>query len=255
MSHAAETARTAPGSDTTHGDTSRSDTSHSDTSHSPQRRLAAVLFDMDGTLFDSEKLWDVSLDELAAHLGGVMTPELRRSLVGSNLAESVTMVHDALGVHADPHESGQFLLRRTKELFGPGMQWKLGAVDLVGAVRAAEIPRAIVTSTPRELTDVALANFPVGSFDVVICGDEVTHTKPHPESYLSAAARLGADPRDSVAIEDSPRGIASAEAAGCPVVAVPSEVPVPSAPGRIVIDSLVGVTVDWLRTLPARFAG
>ncbi len=209
---------------------------------------------MDGTLFDSEKLWDISLDELATQLGGTMSPELRRSLVGSNLYESVNLVHDGLGVVADPEESGDFLLRRTKELFGPDMEWKPGALDLIAAVRAEGLPTAVVTSTHRELTEVALRNFPPGSFDTVVCGDEVTHTKPHPESYLTAAERLGVDPRDCVAIEDSPRGIASAEAAGCAVVAVPSEVPVAPGEHRIVIESLTDVTVDWLRTLPGRFA-
>ncbi len=217
-------------------------------------QLPGVLFDMDGTLFDSEKLWDISLDDLAARLGGTLTPAVRKSLVGSNLVETIEIVHAALGVCADPTDSGEFLLRRTAELFGPDMECKPGARELVAAVRAAGIPRAIVTSTPRNLTDVALANFPAGSFDAVVCGDEVTNTKPDPESYLTAARLLGADPADCVAIEDSPRGIASAEAAGCAVVAVPSEVPLPPGPRRIVIDSLAGVTVDWLRSVRVRLA-
>ena len=217
-------------------------------------RLAAVLFDMDGTLFDSEKLWDISLDELAATLGGVLSPETRKALVGSNLYESIEQVHADLGVDADPVHSGEWLLRRTKELFAEGLPWKPGAQELLAAVRAADIPRALVTSTHRELTDVALGNFADGTFDVVICGDEVRQTKPHPESYLTAAARLGVAATDCVAIEDSPRGIASAEAAGCAVVAVPSEVPVSPGPQRVVIESLVGVTVPWLAGLPAQLA-
>jgi HAD superfamily hydrolase (TIGR01509 family) len=215
-------------------------------------RLAGVLFDMDGTLFDSEKLWDVSLDELAASLGGTLSTATRKSLVGSNLYESIDLVHKDLGVDADPERSGLWLLRRTKELFAEGLPWKPGAQQLLTAVRAAGVPRALVTSTHRELTDVALGNFPDGTFDVVICGDEVTHTKPHPESYLTAASRIGVAAADCVAIEDSPRGIASAEAAGCAVVAVPSEVPIDAGPRRVVIDSLVGVTVDWLAALPGR---
>lgn len=214
--------------------------------------LKAVLFDMDGTLFDSEKLWDISLDELAERLGGRLSAATRKALVGSNLYESVTLVHEDLGVDADPVESGQWLLRRTKELFAEGLPWKPGARELVEAVRRAGLPRALVTSTHRDLTDVALTNFPAGTFDVVICGDEVRHTKPHPESYLRAAEGVGAAPRDCVAIEDSPRGIASAEAAGCPVVAVPSEVPIPPAPRRVVVDSLAGLSVEWLAGLPAR---
>lgn len=208
--------------------------------------MAGVLFDMDGTLFDSEKLWDISLEELANKLGGSLSVATRKSLVGSNLAETIELVHDDLGVVADPRESGDWLLRRTKELFVDGMEWKPGAVDLITRVRDAGIPRALVTSTPRDLTEVALLNLPPGSFPVIVCGDEVTHTKPHPESYLTAATQLGVDIHECVAIEDSPRGIASAEAAGCAVVAVPSEVPVSPGPHRVVIDTLEGVTLDWL---------
>jgi HAD superfamily hydrolase (TIGR01509 family) len=223
-------------------------------SESTAPELAAVLFDMDGTLFDSEKLWDISLEELAAMLGGSLSLETRKALVGSNLYETVGVVHRDLGVEADEKTSGDWLLRRTKELFAAGLPWKDGAADLLGAVRAAGIPRALVTSTHRDLTEVALANFPPGTFDTVVCGDEVTHTKPHPESYLTAAAALGAAPANCVAIEDSPRGIASAEAAGCAVVAVPSEVPISPGPQRVLVSSLTTVTVPWLKTLPARLA-
>lgn len=214
--------------------------------------LAGVLFDMDGTLFDSEKLWDVSLDELAASLGGRLSKATRQALVGSNLYESVTLVHKDLGIVADPTSSGEFLLRRTKELFAAGLPWKPGAQRLLADVQRAGLPMGLVTSTHRDLTDVALGNFPAGMFGVVVCGDEVTNTKPDPESYVTAAERLGLDPHSCVAIEDSPRGIASAEAAGCAVVAVPSEVPVPDGPGRIVVGSLEKVTVEWLQTVPER---
>lgn len=207
---------------------------------------------MDGTLFDSEKLWDVSLAELADRLGGTLSAQQRAALVGSNLVDTISMVHEAFDVHAGAEESGRWLLARTKQLFADGMIFKPGALDLVAAVRAAGVPAAIVTSTPRDLTDVALQNFPAASFQASICGDEVTHTKPDPESYLLAAGRLGVPTMDSVAIEDSPRGIESAERAGCAVVAVPSEVPVPPGPHRVVVDSLVGVTVQWLGELPTR---
>src|SRR5690606_27295508 len=108
--------------------------------------------------------------------------------------------------------------------------------DLVDAVRAAGLGTALVTNTTRELVDVALRSLGVDRFDVVVCGDEVAHPKPHPEPYLTAAARLGADPAACVAIEDSPTGLASACGAGCAVIAIPNDLPLNP-------DDLVGVTV------------
>jgi HAD superfamily hydrolase (TIGR01509 family) len=211
---------------------------------------AAVLFDMDGTLVDSEKIWDVTLDELAARLGGELSAPTRRAMVGSNLVTSVRMLHSDVGiVDGDLDRDGQWLLDRTKHYFGRGLPWQPGARELLDAVHAAGIPTALVTSTYRDLVDVALHSIGEHYFDVAVCGDEVTRNKPHPEAYLKAAALLGVAAEDCVAIEDSPTGIAAAEAAGCAVLAVPSEVPVPPGPLRTVRDSLAGVDVATLAGL------
>jgi HAD superfamily hydrolase (TIGR01509 family) len=216
------------------------------------RRPAAVLFDMDGTLVDSEKIWDVTLDELAARLGGELSAPTRQAMVGSNLASSLQMLHDDLGIAAgDLDGDARWLLDRTKHYFGHGLPWQAGARELLDAVHAAGIPTALVTSTHRDLVDVALRSIGAHYFDVEVCGDEVSRNKPHPEAYLTAAALLGVAAGDCVAIEDSPTGIAAAEAAGCAVLAVPSEVPVPPGPLRTVRDSLVGVDVACLTALLA----
>jgi HAD superfamily hydrolase (TIGR01509 family) len=213
---------------------------------------AAVLFDMDGTLVDSEKIWDVTLDELAARLGGVLSGATRRAMVGSNLARSLQMLHDDLGITGgDLDGDARWLLDRTKAYFARGLPWQPGARELLAAVHAAGIPTALVTSTHRDLVDVALRSIGAHYFDVAVCGDEVSRNKPDPEAYLKAAALLGVDAADCVAIEDSPTGIAAAEAAGCAVLAVPSEVPVPPGPLRTVRDSLVGVDTGHLAGLLA----
>jgi HAD superfamily hydrolase (TIGR01509 family) len=211
--------------------------------------LAAVLFDMDGTLLDSEKVWDVALADLAHYLGGELSDAARRRMVGSSLARSITIMHDDLRIDADPECSGAYLLERAAELFRTALVWKPGARELLVAVHQAGVPAALVTSTHRRLTEIALDTLGREYFEATVCGDEVAHPKPAPDPYLRAAELLGVPPADSVAIEDSPLGIASAEAAGCVILAVPSEVPLQPVPGRTVVPTLVGVTVADLADL------
>jgi HAD superfamily hydrolase (TIGR01509 family) len=217
------------------------------------RRPAAVLFDMDGTLIDSEKVWDVSLADLATHLGGALTPETRAEMIGSNMDRTMVMMFSDLGLPLEPvamDEAGRFLTKRTEELFHDGLPWRPGAAELLAAVRAAGVPTALVTSTERALTEVALDTIGRDFFDVTICGDEVDgRNKPLPEPYLKAAELLGVDPADCVAVEDSPTGSASAAAAGCTVLVVPCDVDVPIGPGMVHRESLVGVDVAALRAL------
>lgn len=208
--------------------------------------MQAVLFDMDGTLLDSEKVWEIALDELAASLGGRLSAPARASMVGSTLGRSVRILHRDVGVVGDESRSGDFLMQRTDELFRTELEYRPGAVELLRALQAADVPMAVVTSTQRALTDVALDWMGRSYFGASVCGDEVSSPKPAGESYQRAAQLLGVDPRLCVAIEDSPIGIAAAEAAQCAVLAVPSEVFIDPAPTRVVRESLVGVDLRVL---------
>ncbi len=187
--------------------------------------LAAVLFDMDGTLVDSEKVWTVALRDLATRYGGVLTDAARLAMIGTDSVETMAILHADLDQPwRDPIDGAAWLDARAMELFAEGLEWRPGARELLEAVRAAGLRTALVTNTGRALVDVALATVGDGNFDVVICGDEVPRTKPDAAPYLAAAAALGLDPSACVVIEDSPAGVASAIAAGCAVIAVPHEV-------------------------------
>jgi HAD superfamily hydrolase (TIGR01509 family) len=208
---------------------------------------AAVLFDLDGTLVDSEPVWDEALRRLARELGGELSLPARRATVGTNVPVSVEIVRVDVGrPDADPVLLAQRLVADVRERLAAGLRWRPGARELLDAVRAAGIPTALVTNTERELVRIAFGPLVDELFDASVCGDEVCRSKPDPEPYLTAAALLGVDPARAVAIEDSPTGTASAEAAGCPVLVVPAEVPVPPGPRRTFAASLVDVGVTDL---------
>ncbi|MEE6259914.1 HAD family hydrolase [Plantactinospora sonchi] len=211
-----------------------------------------MLFDMDGTLVDSERLWDTGLQELAAHYGGTLSEPARLAMVGTSMAVSMEILHtDLAQPWRDPADSTAWLERRVAELFLTELRWRPGALALVQAVRAVPIPTALVTSTARSLVEVALNTLGRDTFDVIVCGDEVTATKPDPVPYLTAARLLDVPINRCVAIEDSPTGVASALAAGASVLAVPSVVPIDPVDGVHLLETLTGVDLELLGGLLA----
>ncbi|MBP2471395.1 HAD superfamily hydrolase (TIGR01509 family) [Crossiella equi] len=213
---------------------------------------AAVLWDMDGTLVDSEKIWDISLDDLAAELGGVLSPGTRAAMVGSNQERTITMLLAEVGVpytEQGAEEASNWLTKRTAELFTQGLPWRPGAQEALRLVRETGLPTALVTSTQRDLTELALDTIGREYFDFTLCGDEVTRTKPHPEPYLTAAARLGVNPARCLVVEDSPTGASSGAAAGATVLVVPCEVPVEPGPRRVFRDSLENLDLATLAAI------
>ncbi|MBK1782926.1 HAD family hydrolase [Prauserella cavernicola] len=206
---------------------------------------AAVLWDMDGTLVDSEKLWDVALYEAASWLGGELSVEQRASLVGSNMERTTSFLLATAGrevTRAAVDEVSQWIRERTSALFADELPWRPGAREALVAISSAGIPCALVTSTERALTELALNTIGREFFTVTVCGDEVDgRNKPHPEPYLRAARLLDADPERCVAVEDSPVGTESAVAAGCTVLVVPNDVPVEPGVRRELRSSLVGI--------------
>lgn len=220
--------------------------------------MQAVLWDMDGTLVDSEKLWDVSMHALYARLGGVLTPEVRESTVGGSSDSVMAAVYSDLGLQLEPAamaESADWLHDYTGELFEAGLPWLPGAQELLEKLVAAGVPLALVTNTRRDLTERALNSIGRHYFSVTVCGDEVAHPKPAPDPYRRAAESLGFTSSQCLAVEDSITGTAAAEAAGCPVLVVPNDVDVPGGPHRRHVSSLSELGVDDLRAIFASLSG
>jgi HAD superfamily hydrolase (TIGR01509 family) len=211
----------------------------------------AVLFDMDGLLIDSERLWLEVEEEVVAWLGGTWSTEDQQRMLGGSLDKAVRYMLELTGADVPPAEVGRRMLDGMAERLGACVPLLPGAKELLAEVRAAGVPAALVSSSHRRLLEPVLDAVGREHFAVTVAGDEVARTKPDPEPYLTATARLGVEPRRCVALEDSPNGLAAAEAAGCVTVAVPSLLPVPPAPGRTVVASLTEVDLPRLAALVA----
>ena len=215
------------------------------------RELQGVLFDMDGLLVDSEPLWFEVECAVMARLDGRWSEADQQALIGGSLPRTVSYLLARAGRPASPEDVGRWLIEgMTSLLMSRPLTMLPGAAELLAEVRAAGIPLALVTSSERPVMDAVLRQLGV-SFTATVCADDVTRGKPDPEPYLRAASLLGADPRACVALEDSPNGVASAEAAGCRLIAVPSLVPIRARDGRIIAASLSQVNLALLRDLVA----
>jgi HAD superfamily hydrolase (TIGR01509 family) len=207
---------------------------------------------MDGTLVDSEKLWDVAMHAFYARYDAVLSAEMREATVGGSAENVMRMVYDDLDLDPVPEamaESADWLHDYTGELFEQGLPWRPGARELLDTLVASEVPLALVTNTRRSLTEQALKTIGSHYFAVSVCGDEVDDGKPAPDPYLKAAQLLGVAPADCLAIEDSVTGAQSADAAGCVVLVVPNDVPVPDGPRRKHVETLAGLGVADLRRI------
>jgi HAD superfamily hydrolase (TIGR01509 family) len=210
--------------------------------------LRAVLFDMDGTLVETEQLWGEAMFELAARLGGRMSDAAREQTVGTSMRTSMQVLYADLGIRRTEAElwaDAAWVEDRTAELMAGGIAWRPGAAELLRSVRAAGLATALVTTTPRALADIVLGSIreSLGGdpFDLTVCGDEVAARKPDPAPYLQAMAALDVEPGECVVVEDSQAGVRAGLAAGVAVLGVPSMQPLEPAPGLTLRDGLVGV--------------
>ena len=237
--------------------------------------LPALLIDLDGTLVDTVAVWHAAYLVLAEEIGVEAPEDLWPRVAGRSMRASLDVFGDAIA-ESDADAVVTRLVAIAADGLGPagdggagreaGWRWLPGARELLATLRpTAEVdehterPRvALVTSAWRAFT-VPLLEAALGgpdavaaTFDALVCGDDVRDGKPAPESHLRAAALLDADPEACLVIEDSPTGVAAAEAAGMVTLVVPHAGPVAPAPGRELRDDLVGLTLADLAAVHAR---
>ncbi len=210
--------------------------------------LQAVLFDLDGTLCDTEHSWVAAEFSMAKTYGATWTREDALGLIGQDLLTAGAEIKERMRLEMSAADIVDELLDSVMaSLAADGVSWLPGAVELLCACNDAAVPTALVTMSYARFAHAVLASLPAGRFDVVVTGDQVRAGKPAPDAYLKAAGLLGVDPVRCVALEDSVPGAASAEAAGCTVVVVPHHVETPTGPARVVVRSLSDVILPDLR--------
>jgi HAD superfamily hydrolase (TIGR01509 family) len=218
-------------------------------------QLEAVLFDMDGLLVDTEPSWFLAESETVASLGGTWTHEHQQALLGTNLEYSSEYMRALTGSAVPVGEIRRRLLDAMTRQLERGLSPRKGVLDLIEEIRAAGIPAGIVTSSVREHVELVLASLEElapgmsSVFGIIVTADDVVERKPAPEPYLAALAALRVRAERTVVLEDSPAGTAAGEAAGCWVIAVPSEVEMSPGPRRRVVSHLGEVSLADLRTL------
>jgi HAD superfamily hydrolase (TIGR01509 family) len=216
----------------------------------PERtRLRAVLFDMDGTLVDTEGLWWQAVEDVASglghRLGAADTPEV----LGQAVEHTAAHLHRVSRGRRPETDIAAALHTRFAALVATDVRPLPGVLRLLDALAAAAVPIALVSASPRTVVDLVLAVLGRERFAVTVAAGETPRTKPAPDPYRLAADSLGVPPSQCVAVEDTPTGVASAEAAGCAVLAVPSLTTIAPGPGRTVRQTLHDVDLPLLRSL------
>jgi HAD superfamily hydrolase (TIGR01509 family) len=203
-------------------------------------RYRAVVFDMDGLLLDTETLWHEAETELFARHGEAFTWDDRMAVMGTSFAMTADYFVRRL---RRPTEEGPGLVQEMIELMHAlvrrAVEARPGAVELVKRLRADAVPLGLASNSPRFLVDDALATAGLAdAFDAIVTSDDVEHAKPAPDIYLLACERLGVEPADALALEDSASGVTAAKAAGLTVIGVPQFAEADVSAADRVVDSL-----------------
>jgi HAD superfamily hydrolase (TIGR01509 family) len=210
--------------------------------------IAAVVFDLDGVLLDSEQVWDEAREQLAKERGGRWHPQAQRDMMGMSSTEWSRYMHETIGLPEPPEQINREVVERLSAIYRKHLPVLPGAEEAVERL-AARWPLGLASSSNRELIDLALELLGVDHlFAATVSSEEVARGKPEPNVYLEAARRLGVDPAEAAAVEDSHNGILSAKSAGMRVVAIPNSHFPPDeaalAEADVVLDSLAGLTAE-----------
>jgi len=210
---------------------------------------AAVLWDMDGTLVDSEEYWLASEQSLAQEFNGSWDVQDGLGLIGMSLYDSTKVMKAKMGLELEPEEIIERLTDDVVARLAVSIPWRPGAQELLRELKKRGVKTALVTMSMKRMAESVANQIPFKAFDVIVAGDMVLKGKPDPEPYLLAAQLLGVAPEDCVAFEDSHTGLTSAEAAGTKAIGITNIVPLPELPGRIIWPTLEGVRLRDLRKL------
>jgi HAD superfamily hydrolase (TIGR01509 family) len=216
--------------------------------HAPEPVVAAVIFDLDGVLLDSEQLWNESKEAFVRATGGRWRDDAPRAMLGMNSTEWSSYMHDQLDLPLSQEEISRGVWSRMEARYRSGLPLLPGAVDAVRGL-AAHWPVALASSASQEIIDLVLELSGLAEvFVVTVSSDEVPRGKPAPDVYLEAARRLQVAPASCVAIEDSSSGLRSATAAGTTPIALPN----PHYPPGADALALAAATITTLRELTPR---
>lgn len=205
----------------------------------------AVLWDMDGTIIDSEPYWVASEIALVERFGGTWTHSDGLKLVGQGLPFSAVVLQGA-GVDLDVDEIVSTLTDNVMQFIAESVPWRPGAVSLMHEIAAAGIPQGLVTMSMNRMATLVAELIPGRPLGTVVSGDQVQKSKPDPESYLLGAQRLGVDIRSCIAFEDSPAGVNSAHSAGAVTIGLPHLVDISHTPAVAFWESLAEKNLDDL---------
>lgn len=217
-----------------------------------QNLPTAVLWDMDGTIVDTEPYWFESEYELVAKHGTSWNDHHAHQLIGKDLTWSADYLRDHGGVQLPQLETVHLLQDGVIARLRENTVWRPGARELITELSRLGVPQALVTMSWAGLAWAVVEQFPQGTFASVVSGDRVPRGKPDPAPYLLAMEELGVEPNGVVALEDSPTGLASAVAAGVRVIGVPHMIDLAESglvPGTFrLVESLAQLTAhDLLR--------